>query len=96
MLKRSILILLLMISFIFADEFIVESFNFIENDLFARKYAKYDVNNRPCALVKVKMDIEKAIQFDSNVEMKTPGEYYFIPGWVSSIFDVILSINIKF
>ncbi|MBS3742359.1 MAG: PEGA domain-containing protein [Candidatus Cloacimonetes bacterium] len=69
-----------------ADKFIVESFEKAPNDLAARRYERLDVNDYPCALIKVKTDL-KGLIFETNmgitgnVERKT-GEYwvYVSPG----------------
>ena len=79
---KKITILLLLISSLFADDFLVKSFQKVENDLSARKYVEYDINGDACALIKVKTDIEKVLQFDSNMGIpvapvkKEPGEYW--------------------
>ncbi|MCF8335529.1 MAG: PEGA domain-containing protein [Bacteroidales bacterium] len=69
-----------------ADKFIIESFEEAPNDLAARRYERLDVNDDPCAIIKVKTDLEGLI-FETNlgitgdVEKKT-GEYwvYVSPG----------------
>ena len=69
-------------TFLHADEFIVKSFSELENDLSARKYVEYDINGDACALIKVRTDIIKTIQFDSNMgipvapEQRDTGEYW--------------------
>ena len=69
-------------TFLHADEFIVKSFSELENDLSARKYVEYDINGDACALIKVRTDIEKALQFDSNMglpvspKLNQKGEYW--------------------
>jgi hypothetical protein len=63
-----------------ADEFEVKSFEKAVNDLSARTHARNDVNDNPCALIRILTDLN-GLSFDSNsgivgnIEKKT-GEYW--------------------
>ena len=65
-------------SFVFSQEVAVESFYVAESDLSAAANQRFDLNERPCALVKVQLTMDEA-SFDGNVigdvEYKT-GEYW--------------------
>jgi len=71
----------------FGNEFIIESFKALPNDMSGSVYAKKDGNNEFCGLIKVKTGISKDLDFDSGLkfspsEKKNPGEYwvYVSPG----------------
>ena len=80
--KKTILMLMVLLgssSNLFADEFVVKSFEEDLTDLSARRYERVDVNDDPCAIIKVRTDL-KALIFDSNmgiedIEQKE-GEYW--------------------
>jgi hypothetical protein len=63
-----------------ADEFEVKSFEKAVNDLSARTHSRNDVNDNPCALIRILTDLN-GLSFDSNsgivgnIEKKT-GEYW--------------------
>ena len=86
-LKPVLVLLILLISQTFADEFIIKSFTRAPMDISARSNAVRDVNGNICALIKVRTDITNHIQFNSSslsgdVKMENPGEYwvYVSPG----------------
>jgi hypothetical protein len=63
-----------------ADEFIVKSFEKAENDLTARVHPRTDVNDLPCAIIRILTDLD-GLSFESNVEIvgnaeKKSGEYW--------------------
>ncbi len=85
-LKLIILLLLTTLTSSYADKFIVESFEKAPNDLAARRYERFDVNDEPCAIIKVKTDLQGLI-FEANLGItgdvkKETGEYwlYVSPG----------------
>jgi len=68
------------------DGFEVKVFEKAENDLTARMYPRTDVNDHPCALIRILTDLN-GLSFDSNVGIvgnveKKTGEYwlYVSPG----------------
>jgi len=69
--KKTIIMLVVLLgafSYVFADEFVVKSFEPVISDLAARKYEKLDINGDPCAIIKVKTDLNlKSLLFDSNL-----------------------------
>lgn len=82
------LLLLAISALLFADnEFIIESFKALPNDMSGAVYAKKDGNNEFCGLIKVKTGIREDLEFGSSLkfnvsEKKNPGEYwvYVSPG----------------
>jgi len=86
--KTITLLVILFGSLLFADnEFIIESFKALPNDMAGSVYAKKDGNNEFCGLIKVKTGIREELAFDSGLkfspsEKKNPGEYwvYVSPG----------------
>jgi len=58
-----------------ANEFVVESFEKAEKDLSARVHERKDVNDDPCALIKIRTDIPKPFVFDSNLGIEGDVEY---------------------
>jgi len=51
----------------YGNEFAVKSFEKIDNDLSARRYERKDVNDIPCAIIKIRTDIPKPFVFDANL-----------------------------
>jgi hypothetical protein len=84
--KVSLLLLVFFSVSVFGAEFKVRSFEFVQNDLSARRFSRTDVNDNVCAIIKVSCDVS-GLKFDSNagivgeIEYKT-GEYwlYVSPG----------------
>jgi len=85
--KKMFLVLLVLLSVtLFGAEFKVRSFEFVQNDLSARRFSRTDVNDETCTIIKVSCDIS-GLKFDSNagivgeIEYKA-GEYwlYVSPG----------------
>lgn len=64
-----------------ADEFEVKSFEKDENDLAARRYERMDINDQPCALVKIKTDLN-GLSFESGVGIVGDVEYKEGQYWV--------------
>ena len=64
-----------------ADEFEVKSFTKAENDLAARRYDRMDINGEPCALVKIKTDLN-ALRFESGIGIAGDVEYKEGQWWV--------------
>jgi uncharacterized protein (TIGR02145 family) len=60
---------------VFANEFVVKSFEKIENDLAARRYERKDVNDIPCAIIKIRTDISKPFVFDANLGIEGSVDY---------------------
>ncbi len=84
--KIVFLIYLFLITTLFADEFVIKSFNELSTDLSARKFPRKDVNDQNCAILKVRTDLDGLI-FDANLGVegnieKKPGEMwiYVSPG----------------
>ena len=77
-----VIVLFFVCTILFADnEFIIESFKQLPNDMAASLESKKDGNNEYCALIKVKTGIKEDIDFDSGLkfnpsEKKKPGEYW--------------------
>ncbi len=74
-----IFFLILPLTHIHADEFIIKNFEKKSNDLAARRYEVTNTNDQACALIKIKTDL-KGLQFESNlgiseIKHKT-GEYW--------------------
>ncbi|NLA39788.1 MAG: SUMF1/EgtB/PvdO family nonheme iron enzyme, partial [Methanomicrobiales archaeon] len=91
--KKRQKIALCILCFLFAstllasNEFIIESFKALPNDMAGSVYAKKDGNNEFCGLIKVKTGIKEDLDFSSSLkfnlfEKKKPGEYwvYVSPG----------------
>jgi len=82
--KRLLVLSLLIVSVIYADEFVVKSFEYDQSDVSARVNSKRDVNGDLCAIIKVRTGL-KNLKFHSNqlsdLEQRT-GEYwlYVSPG----------------
>lgn len=51
----------------YANEFVVQSFEKVENDLSARRFERKDVNDIPCAIFKIRTDIPKPFVFEANL-----------------------------
>ena len=84
--KLLTVLLLSIIVSVFAAEFKVRSFEFIQNDLSARRNSRTDVNDEICAIVKISCNIN-GLKFDSNAGIVgdiefNKGEYwlYVSPG----------------
>jgi len=60
---------------IFANEFVVKSFEIISNDLSARRYERIDVNDIPCAIIKIRTDLLKPFFFEANLGIEGDVEY---------------------
>jgi hypothetical protein len=52
---------------IYANDFVVQSFNKVEKDISAIRYKREDVNDIPCAIIKIRTDIPKPFVFDANL-----------------------------
>jgi len=86
--SKHLFLIIALLSFAFADnEFIIESFKALPNDMAGSVYARKDGNNEFCGLIKVKTGIREELAFDSGLkfspsEKKKPGEYwvYVSPG----------------
>ncbi len=68
---------------VFADKFVVESFEEAPMDISAREHQVTDINDNPCALIKIRTDLTGLI-FDSNrgiakVEYKTSEYWVYLP-----------------
>ena len=76
--KIFVLIFFLLFTNLNAAEFTIKSFKHIPNDISARKYAKKDINNNYCAIIKIRTDID-GLKFSSDqledLSMKE-GEYW--------------------
>jgi archaellum component FlaG (FlaF/FlaG flagellin family) len=59
----------------YANEFVVQSFEKVDNDLSARRYERKDVNDTPCAIIKIRSDIPKPFVFDANMGIEGNAEY---------------------
>jgi|AntRauTorcE11898_2_1112593.scaffolds.fasta_scaffold04834_3 formylglycine-generating enzyme required for sulfatase activity len=81
---KTFILLAFMLLFAFqavADEFEVKSFEKDENDLAARRYERMDINGEPCALVKIKTDLD-GLGFESGVGIVGDVEYKEGQYWV--------------
>jgi hypothetical protein len=58
-----------------ANEFVVQSFKKVENDVSAIRYKREDVNDIPCAIIKIRTDIPKTIDFEANLRVVGNIEY---------------------
>jgi hypothetical protein len=63
------------VSSVLANEFVVQSFGKIGNDISARRYERIDVNDIPCAIIKIRTDIPKPFVFDANLGVEGNVEY---------------------
>ncbi|MDA3871149.1 MAG: PEGA domain-containing protein [Candidatus Marinimicrobia bacterium] len=63
--KIFVLIFFLLFTNLNAAEFTIKSFKHIPNDISARKYAKKDINNNYCAIIKIRTDID-GLNFSSD------------------------------
>ena len=75
--KIFVLIFFLLFTNLNAAEFTIKSFKHIPNDISARRYAKKDINNNYCAIIKIRTDIDGLKFFSAQLEdisMKE-GEY---------------------
>ncbi len=59
----------------YANEFLVQSFEKVENGLSALRFERVDVNDIPCAIIKVRTDIPKPFVFDANLGIEGNIEY---------------------
>jgi LysM repeat protein len=57
------------------NEFVVKSFEQVGNDISARKFARTDVNENPCAIIKIVTDISQPFVFESNLGIEGRVEY---------------------
>ena len=69
-----ILLILFIVSSIYANEFVISSYKPLSSDQSARVYEKLDDNGDACAIIKVKTDIKEALQFDSGLKLPHPAE----------------------
>jgi uncharacterized protein (TIGR02145 family) len=58
-----------------ASDFVVQSFEKVSNDLSARRYERIDVNDIPCAIIKIQTDIPTPFVFDANLGVVGDIEY---------------------
>jgi hypothetical protein len=70
-----ILFVVACVSVVQANEFVVQSFEKVEKDISARRYERKDVNDIPCAIIKIRTDIPKPFVFDANLEVEGDIEY---------------------
>jgi len=68
-------LLLGLLASVFANEFTVKSFAPIANDLAARRFERIDVNDIPCAIIKIRTDIPQPFVFDANLGIEGDVEY---------------------
>ncbi len=71
----SLILLVSVVPRIYANEFVVQSFDKVENDLSARIYERKDANDNPCAIIKIRSDIPKPFVFDANLGIEGNAEY---------------------
>jgi formylglycine-generating enzyme required for sulfatase activity len=72
---RMAALLLILFSLAWAEEFEVKSFELIGNDLTARVHEKKDINEIPCAVLKIRTDITGPFLIETNLGVTGNVEY---------------------